>query len=192
MSNLSIADLWSLEEYAKRRPQFRAEAIARKKARTVHLGPHMTLLFEDALTIRYQIQEMLRIERTFEEEGIQAELDAYNPLIPDGSNLKATLLIEYPDEAARRKALSNLVGVEHAFWIECGGEKVAAIADEDLDRSNESKTSAVHFLRFPIGSEMAARVKAGKQLTLGVSHPNYSECVALNASQAKELGRDLV
>src|SRR5688572_24264082 len=143
--------LLSLEMYARERNAFRARVIAHKKDRTVHLGEHVTLLFEDELTIRYQVQEMLRIERIFEEEGIQHELDAYNPLVPDGGNWKATMLIEYPDAEERRRMLARLKGIEARVWVEVEGfPRVYAIADEDLERENEEKTSSVHFLRFEI------------------------------------------
>ncbi len=191
MKKLSIEDLWSLEEYSKRRPAFRAEAIDRKRARTVCVGPNVTFLFEDNLTIRYQVQEMLRIEKTFERDGIQAELDAYNPLIPDGKNLKATMLIEYPDEAERKQALSRLVGIEHQVWLEARNEKANAIADEDIPRSNNAKTSAVHFLRFELSPSMTEKVKLGEQLTLKVAHPNYTAQTLLSRGQSAELGRDL-
>jgi hypothetical protein len=175
---LSLADLWPLEIYAKRRAEFRARAIAHKRARTLALGAHVTLLFEDELTVRYQIQEMLRIEKTFEEAGIQAELDAYNPLIPDGSNLKATMLIEYDNPDERRSALATLIGIEDRVWLEVDGEsKVYAIADEDLPRENAEKTSAVHFLRFELSAAMIAKLRAGATLAAGVDHPRYSVAV---------------
>jgi hypothetical protein len=166
--------LLTLESYAKARPEFRARVIAHKKPRTVHLGEHVTLIFEDELTIRYQVQEMLRIERTFEEAGIQDELDAYNPLIPDGSNFKATMLIEYDDAEARREALSRLIGIEDAVWVQVEGHpRVLAIADEDLPRETQYKTAAVHFLRFELGSAMAGALKAGASLSIGIDHPRY-------------------
>jgi len=166
--------LLTLEAYAKTRPEFRARALDHKRARTVHLGEHVTLLFEDELTIRYQIQEMLRIEKAFEEAAIQDELDAYNPLVPDGSNLKATMLIEYEDETERRLALASLRGIEHRVWLrsdEC--PIVMAVADEDLERANEVKTSAVHFLRFELTPAMVAALKRGMGLSLGIDHPQY-------------------
>ncbi len=163
--------LWSLETYAKRRQEFRAQVIAHKKNRTVHLGDHITLIFEDEMTIRYQVQEMLRIEKTFEEAGIQDELDAYTPLIPDGSNLKATMMIEYPDPEQRKQALAQLKGVEERVYLQVDGhEKVYAIADEDLERENEEKTSSVHFLRFEFTLGMIAAVKRGAALAMGVDH----------------------
>jgi hypothetical protein len=166
--------LLTLESYAKARPEFRARVIAHKKPRTVHLGEHVTLIFEDELTIRYQVQEMLRIERTFEEAGIQDELDAYNPLIPDGSNFKATMLIEYDDAEARREALSRLIGIEDAVWVQVEGHpRVLAIADEDLPRETQDKTAAVHFLRFELDPAMAGALKAGASLSIGIDHPRY-------------------
>ncbi|MEJ7667767.1 MAG: DUF3501 family protein [Casimicrobiaceae bacterium] len=166
--------LLTLEAYAKTRHEFRARVLEHKRARTVHLGEHVTLLFEDELTIRYQIQEMLRIEKAFEETGIQDELDAYNPLVPDGSNFKATMLIEYEDETERRPALATLKGIEHRVWLRVEGcPKVMAIADEDLERANEAKTSAVHFLRFELTPAMVATLKRDMALSLGIDHPHY-------------------
>ena len=166
--------LLPLETYARERNAFRARVMAHKKDRTVHLGEHVTLLFEDELTIRYQVQEMLRIERIFEEEGIRHELDAYNPLVPDGSNWKATMLIEYPDADERRRMLSRLKGIESRVWVEVeGAARVYAIADEDLERENEEKTSSVHFLRFELDAPARARLKAGAALSIGVDHPEY-------------------
>jgi hypothetical protein len=164
--------LMTLEAYAKARNDFRARVLAHKKARTVHLGDHLTLIFEDELTLRYQIQEMLRIEKAFEEEAIQDELDVYNPLVPDGSNWKATMLIEYEDVEERRVALMQLKGVEDRVWVAVDGcARVFAIADEDLPRENEVKTSAVHFLRFELAPEMVAALKGGAALAVGVDHP---------------------
>jgi hypothetical protein len=165
--------LLSLEAYARERPSFRAKVIEHKKQRTVALGEHVTLLFEDELTIRYQVQEMLRIERIFEEEGIRHELDAYNPLVPDGGNWKATMLIGYPDADERRRMLARLKGIEGRVWVQIGGgERVYAIADEDLERENEEKTSSVHFLRFELGAG-AARLGQGATLAIGVDHSEY-------------------
>jgi hypothetical protein len=166
--------LLTLETYAKERNDFRARVLEHKRARTVHLGEHLTLIFEDELTLRYQIQEMLRIERTFEEAGIQDELDVYNPLLPDGSNFKATMLIEYEDVDERKRALGTLMGIEHRVWVQAEGwPRVFAIADEDLERSTADKTAAVHFLRFELTPEMIAALKQGGALGLGVDHPNY-------------------
>jgi hypothetical protein len=185
--------LLPLETYARERNAFRARVLAHKKDRTVHLGEHVTLLFEDELTIRYQVQEMLRIERIFEEDGIQHELDAYNPLIPDGANWKATMLIEYPDEAQRRLMLAKLKGVEARVWVEVeGSPRVYAIADEDLERENEEKTSSVHFLRFELEAGARARLKAGAALSIGVDHPAYRVALQPVGSQtAAALLKDL-
>jgi len=174
MVQIARDSLMTLEAYAKARPQFRARVLAHKKLRTVHLRDHVTLIFEDELTIRYQIQEMLRIEKTFEEAGIQDELDAYNPLLPDGANFKATMLIEYDDVEERRHALARLKGIERRVWIEVEGEpKVFAIADEDLDRETAEKTSAVHFLRFELTPAMVGALKRGSALGMGIDHPEY-------------------
>jgi len=176
MGPITRDSLLTLEAYAKARRDFRERVLAHKKARTLHLGEHVTLLFEDELTIRYQVQEMLRIEKIFEEAGIQDELDAYNPLVPDGTNLKATMLIEYDDADARKTALARLVGVEGRVWVQVEGRaKVYAIADEDLARATDEKTSAVHFLRFELTKEMAAALKRGAGLAAGVDH---SHCTA--------------
>ena len=175
MSAITRESLLTLEAYAKERPAFRSRVLAHKKARTVHLGEHVTLLFEDELTIRYQIQEMLRIEKTFEESGIRDELDAYNALVPDGTNLKATMLIEYEDVGERRAALARLRGIEKKTWVEVGGfDRVFAIADEDLDRETDEKTSAVHFLRFELEAPMIAALKRGAALGFGIDHPAYA------------------
>ncbi|HZO01954.1 MAG TPA: DUF3501 family protein [Burkholderiales bacterium] len=184
--------LLSLEAYARQRPAFRARVMEHKKRRTVHLGAHVTLLFEDELTIRYQVQEMLRIERIFEEEGIQHELDAYNPLVPDGSNWKATMLIEYPDEAQRKRMLGALKGIERRVWIEvAGAARVHAIADEDLERENEQKTSSVHFLRFELDGVMRDRLRQGAAVTVGVDHAQYRATAELSAEQRAALASDL-
>jgi hypothetical protein len=171
---ISRDSLMSLETYAKKRPEFRQQVIEHKKLRTVHLGNHVTLLFEDEMTLRYQIQEMLRIEKIFEEDGIQSELDAYNPLCPDGSNFKATMLIEYENVGDRKAALAKLIGIEDRLFIQVEGQpRVYAIADEDLDRENEEKTSAVHFVRFELSKDMKAALKGGAQMMVGCDHPNY-------------------
>src|SRR5688500_2773382 len=164
----------SLEAYARERNAFRAKVLEHKKKRKVHLGEHVALDFEDELTIRYQVQEMLRIERIFEDEGIQGELDAYNPLVPDGGNWKATMLIEYPDPDERRRMLARLKGLERSTWVQVEGcERVLAIADEDLERENEEKTSSVHFLRFELSAAMRERLRRGARVTVGVDHPQY-------------------
>ncbi len=171
---ISRESLMTLEAYSKQRPEFRKQVMEHKKHRTVHLGNHVTLLFEDEMTLRYQVQEMLRIEKIFEEEGIQSELDAYNPLCPDGSNFKATMLIEYANVADRKAALAKLIGIEDRLFVQVEGKgRVYAIADEDLDRENEEKTSAVHFVRFELTPEMKAALKGGAQMMVGCDHPNY-------------------
>jgi hypothetical protein len=172
MNKLTRSDLLPLERYAVERPQFRARAIAHKKARALALGPHASLLFEDRLTVQYQVQEMLRIERIFEAAGIQDELDAYNPLIPDGRNLKATMLLEFPDPAERALRLAQLAGVEHRVYAQvAGAPRVFAHADEDLDRSTADKTSAVHFLRFEFPPAAIAALRAGAPLAIGIEDP---------------------
>ena len=191
MAKIARDSLLTLEAYAKQRPEFRAKAIAHKRARTVHLGEHVTLLFEDETTIRYQVQEMLRIEKTFEEAGIQDELDAYNPLIPDGSNLKATMLVEYEDEAERRDALARLRGIEDGVWLQVGAKaRVTPIADEDLDRETEDKTSSVHFLRFELTPAMIAAWKGGAVVAMGVDHPAYHAQIELSPAQREALAAD--
>ena len=171
---ISRDSLMSLEAYHKARPEMRKQIIEHKKIRTVHLGNHISLLFEDELTLRYQVQEMLRIEKIFEDEGIQSELDAYNPLCPEGSNFKATMLIEYGNVAERRVALSKLIGIEDRLFIQVEGQpRVYAIADEDLERENEEKTSAVHFVRFELTADMKSALKNGAQMMVGCDHPNY-------------------
>jgi len=174
MTQIARDSLLSLEAYAKQRKDFRARVIAHKARRTLRLGEHVTLLFEDELTIRYQVQEMLRIERIFEEEGIQHELDAYNPLIPDGANWKATMLIEFPDPEERQRMLAKLKGVETRVWVQVEGcDRVYAIADEDLERENDEKTSSVHFLRFELTDEMRKALRYGVGLAMGIDHPQY-------------------
>jgi len=175
MNKLTRESLMTLEAYAKARKDFRAKVLAHKKDRIVRLGDHVTLIFEDELTIRYQVQEMLRVEKIFEEEGIQGEIDAYNPLIPDGRNFKATMMIEYEDIDERREALAKLRGIEDRTWVQvAGGERVFAIADEDLERETDEKTSSVHFLRFELTPAMAESLKRGAALSIGVDHPAYS------------------
>ena len=174
MDKLATSDLMSLEQYARQRSQFRARVLEHKKSRSVAVGPNVTWLFEDRLTIQYQVQEMLRAERIFEPEGIEEELSAYNPLIPDGRNWKVTLLIEFPDERERRVQLARLKGIEERCWVQVAGhERVFAIADEDLERENEEKTSSVHFLRFELSAEMAAALKGGAAVSMGVDHAEY-------------------
>jgi hypothetical protein len=185
--------LMSLEQYAKARKDFRAQVIAHKKKRTVHLGDHVTLIFEDELTMRYQIQEMLRIERIFEEDGIQGEIDAYDPLVPDGTNFKATMMIEYDDVDERRVALERLLDVEDRTWVQVAGlQRVYAIADEDLDRDTDEKTASVHFVRFELEPAMVAALKSGAALAVGVDHPAYQASVpALPAATRDALVADL-
>ena len=167
--------LLTLEAYARERKSFRARVLEHKKPRTVHLGEHLTLLFEDELTIRYQVQEMLRIEKIFEEAGIQDELDTYNPLVPDGRNWKATLLVEYEDVEERKRALARLKGIEDRVWVQVDEQpRVHAIADEDLERENDEKTSSVHFVRFELTPAMIAALKSGAGLAIGVDHPEYT------------------
>lgn len=171
---ISRDSLLTLEAYAKARPTLRVEIIQHKKIRNVQLGNHVSLLFEDEKTLRYQVQEMLRIEKIFEEEGIQSELEVYNPLVPDGSNFKATMLIEYSNEVERKAALAKLIGIEDRLFIQVEGqERVYAIADEDLERENAEKTSAVHFVRFELTAPMKRALKSGAQMMLGCDHPNY-------------------
>ena len=182
----------SLETYARERPQFRAKVMAHKKDRTVALGDHVTLLFEDELTIRYQVQEMLRVERIFEEAGIRDELDAYNPLIPDGRNLKATLMVEFPDPEERKRKLHDLIGIEDKAWLQVDAqERVWAIADEDLDRENDDKTSSVHFLRFELTKGMADAMKRGASLSIGIDHPQYAVSLEAGPAVRDSLARDL-
>jgi hypothetical protein len=179
MPRITRESLMTLEAYAKARKEFRARVIAHKKPRTVHLGEHLTLMFEDELTMRYQVQEMLRIEKLFEEEAIQDELDAYNPLVPDGTNLKATMLLEYEDIDERRRALARMHGLEDRVYVEVDGfARVYAIADEDLERENDEKTSAVHFLRFELAKPMIDALRVGVPLAIGVDHPQYEARVA--------------
>ncbi|HEX7045636.1 MAG TPA: DUF3501 family protein [Burkholderiales bacterium] len=174
MEKLKREDLYTLEEYARRRAEFRAQVMAHKQNRQLAVGPNATLYFEDRLTMQYQIQEMLRVERIFEPEGIQEELDAYNPLIPDGTNWKATFMLEYPDIEERRRALERLKGIEDRVWVRVAGhEPVHPIADEDLERENEIKTSSVHFLRFELTPAMIRALKGGASLAVGVDHPQY-------------------
>jgi hypothetical protein len=190
---LTRDDLFSLEKYAQVRGEFRAQVMAHKKDRQVHIGAHATLYFEDRLTMHYQIQEMLRAERIFESEGIQEELDAYNPLIPDGSNWKATFMIEYEDVDERREALARLKGIEDLVWIQVAGfDKVFAIADEDMEREDETKTSSVHFVRFELNPAMAAAVKSGAAVSMGTDHPDYGYQVEVPPATRDSLASDLV
>jgi hypothetical protein len=193
MPRITRDSLLTLEAYAKARGEFRAKVTAHKRDRTVQLGDHVRLMFEDEMTMRYQIQEMLRAERIFEEEGIQDELDAYNPLIPDGSNWKATMLIEYPDLEQRQRALAQLIGIEDRVWVQVqGGPRVYAVADEDLERETAQKTSSVHFLRFELDASMKRALQAGASIAMGVDHPRYQAQVeavpeAVRASLLQDL-----
>ena len=174
MPQITRESLMTLEGYAKVRPEMRADVMAHKKNRMVELGDHITLIFEDEKTMRYQIQEMLRAERTFEESGIQDELDAYNPLVPDGTNWKATMMIQYSDPDERKAALARLKGIEDRVWVQVADQpKVFAIADEDLERENEEKTSSVHFLRFELDATSIAAAKAGSAIRMGIDHDAY-------------------
>ena len=191
MNKLTRNDLLSLEQYAAQREAFRARAIAHKRARTLHLGAHVTLLFEDRLTVQYQVQEMLRIERTFEAAGIDDELDAYNPLIPDGRNLKATMLIEYPDADERARELARLRGIERHVVAEVAGAGAAELhADEDLDRSTAQKTSAVHFLRFEFSDAQRAALRGGAALVFRIDDERYAQRAEAGPELLAELLKD--
>ena len=177
-AKLSRDDLWGLEEYSNRRNDFRAQVMEHKKSRQVAIGPNATLYFEDRMVMQYQVQEMLRIERIFEAEAIQEELDAYNPMIPDGSNWKATFMLEFPDIEERKQILSKLLGIEKKVWIRVGAhDKVYPIANEDLERETDEKTSSVHFLRFELTPEMVAAAKSGENIGMGIEHEHYSHTV---------------
>ncbi len=193
MNKLSRDDLYSLEQYAEARPAFRDKVLLHKRDRRLDLGTNAALYFEDRLTMQYQVQEMLRIERIFEAEGINEELEAYNPLIPDGSNWKATFMVEFPEVEERRAMLSQLVGVEDRVYVQVADfDRVFAIADEDLERADETKTSAVHFLRFELSPEQVAALKSGASLIAGIDHENYRVEVSpvadnIRASLVKDL-----
>jgi hypothetical protein len=192
MTQLNASDLMSLEQYARERAGFRARVLAHKKNRQVALGPNATLYFEDQLTIQYQVQEMLRIERIFEAEGIEDELSAYNPLIPDGSNWKATFMLEYPDVDLRKRELARLIGVEDKVWVQVDGhDKSFAIADEDMERDTEEKTSSVHFMRFELDHEMIMALKGGAGLAMGVDHDNLKVVVTVPDAVRDSLVNDL-
>lgn len=192
MEALKVSDLYSLEQYHQMREEFRAKVMEHKKHRQLPLGPNATLYFEDRLTMQYQVQEMLRIERIFETEAIEEELSAYNPLIPDGSNFKATFMIEYPDVEERRKALVRLAGIEDHLYLEVeGAGEMQGIADEDLERSEEGKTSAVHFVRFELTPEMKDAVKRGAAFKFRCTHPEYLHESVVPADVAESLKRDL-
>ncbi len=192
MNQITRADLMSLEQYAEQRDDFRRQVIAHKKHRQVALGPDTTLYFEDRLTLLYQIQEMLRIEKVFEVAGINEELEAYNPMVPNGRNFKATYMIEYPDATIRAAQLEKMVGIEDLVWTQVDNQdKIWAIADEDLERSTEHKTSAVHFMRFEISDAMAQALKDGADWKIGVQHPAYSYQVSVEGETRKSLLQDL-
>ena len=190
---LTRNDLWSLEEYAGRREEFRKQVLAHKKLRQVALGPHATLYFEDQLTMQYQIQEMLRVERIFEAAEIEEELSAYNPLIPDGSNWKATFMIEYGDIEERKQALATMGGIEDTVWVQVGnGTKAYAIANEDMERTRDSKAAAVHFMRFELTAEDLQSVRDGADVHMGVDHPSIANAVTLSTEARQALCADLV
>ncbi len=193
MSKLSRNDLMSLEEYSQARNDFRQRVMAHKKSRLVRLDEHAALYFEDRLTMQYQIQEMLRIEKVFEADGIQEELDVYNPLIPDGSNWKATFMLEYPDIEQRKKMLAKLIGIEEKTWVRVGNlDKVYAIANEDLERTTDEKTSSVHFLRFELTDDMVAAAKQGAPISMGIDHAEFTVAVSpIAADAAASLVKDL-
>jgi len=193
LPHLTRQDLMSLEQYSTGRKDFRAKVIDHKRNRSLALGPNATWSFEDQLTMQYQVQEMLRVERIFEADAIQEELDAYNPAIPDGSNWKATFLLEFPDVEQRRERLAQLKGVEDRCWVQIAGfDRVYAIADEDLERENEEKTSSVHFLRFELSPQMCAQVKAGAAIAAGIDHDNYRHAVASLPQNVREsLAKDI-
>ena len=190
---LTRSDLWSLEEYASRRQAFRAEVIAHKKLRNIALGPHATLYFEDRLTMRYQIQEMLRVERIFEAAEIEEELASYNPLIPDGSNWKATFMIEYGDVEERKVALATMGGIEQTVWVRVGesGDKIFAITNEDMERTRDEKAAAVHFMRFELGDSDIASLKSGESLFMGIDHESLPGTYEVAADQRTALIADL-
>ena len=188
MKKLEHSDLWSLEEYAKKRSEFRSKVLAHKQNRQLHIGPNATLYFEDNLTIQYQIQEMLRIERIFEATGIEEELNTYNPLIPDGCNWKATFMIEFADEAQRRIALVKMKNIEESIWMQVeSNDRIIPFANEDMERSNDDKTSAVHFLRFELNEEMINSVKNGANISAGIIHSEYHHVVDVASDGVRKL-----
>ncbi|WP_298611704.1 DUF3501 family protein [uncultured Thiothrix sp.] len=192
MTKLTRADLMSLEQYAEQRSAFREKVIAHKAARKIAIGSNATLYFEDRLTIQYQIQEMLRVERIFEAAGIEEELAAYNPLIPDGSNWKATFMLEFPNPEERKLWLAKLLGIERQTWVQVAGfEPVFAIANEDLSRETAEKTAAVHFMRFELSTGMVAAVKAGASVSMGINHPNYTHSIQISQVSQTSLAADL-
>ena len=194
MNKLKKSDLSSLEEYNSNREQFRDQVLTLKKDRKVQIGSNVTLLFENSDTIKYQVQDMLRIEKIFEQNGIEKELATYNPLIPDGSNLKATMLIEFPDEVIRKEKLGQLTGIEHKVWLQIGENiRIFAIADEDLEKTTEEKTSAVHFLRFELSNLMVKDLQSGATLFAGIDHTNYNvRTQEIQKATSDSLNQDLV
>jgi hypothetical protein len=193
MPKLKREDLYSLEHYARIRPQFRATVMQHKQARRVTIGPHASLYFEDRLTMHYQVQEMLRAERIFEPAGIEEELDAYNPLIPDGTNWKATFMLEYTDADERQRALAELKGIEDRLWARIAGfEPVWAVADEDMERESDSKTSSVHFIRFELTPPMIGAIKRGATVSMGIDHPRYRDEQTLAPPVRDALAADLI
>ena len=192
MDPLKRDDLFSLEQYAEQRADFRAQVLEHKKSRRVDVGPNLSLYFEDRLTIQYQVQEMLRIEKIFEAAGIEEELTVYNALIPDGGNLKCTAMLEFADEVIRRERLTELVGIEHEVWVQVDGhDKIFAISNEDLERSTEEKTSAVHFMRFELSTEMINTLRSGARLSFGTDHAGYPYATDVSAETREALLKDL-
>ncbi|MEZ5534759.1 MAG: DUF3501 family protein [Thiolinea sp.] len=192
MKKLDRADLMSLEQYAEQRNDFRARVMAHKQNRKIHIGPNATLYFEDRLTMQYQVQEMLRIEKIFEADGIAEELEAYNPLIPDGANWKATFMIEFPDETERKAWLAKLIGIEKKTWVQVDGfDKVYPVTNEDLERETEDKTSSVHFMRFELTPDMVVSARDGAGLKMGIEHPEYSYEIEVSEASRASLVADL-
>lgn len=192
MKLLSRSDLMTLEKYSEERPAYREKVMTHKKDRRIEVGPAINFLFEDELTIRYQIQEMLRVEKIFDAAGIEEELESYNPMLPSGSNWKATMMIEFPDPVERAEKLAKMKGIERMSWVQVGDlEQVTAIADEDLERENEVKTSSVHFMRFELSEAMVNAAKAGQDISIGIDHPYYLHKVTLTDAQRQSLVNDL-
>lgn len=192
MNHLSRKDLMTLEAYSEARPEYRQQVMAHKKNRRIMIGPAINFHFEDRLTIQYQIQEMLRVEKIFDSAGIEEELESYNPMLPNGSNWKATMMIEYPDPEERAEHLAKMIGIERMTWVQVGDlAQVTAIADEDMDRENEVKTSSVHFMRFELDDEMRAAALAGAEIHMGIDHPYYLHKYTLTDAQRASLSGDL-
>ena len=187
MSKLKREDLYSLEQYSEMRDDYRKKIMAHKENRRLELGEHLLLTFEDQLIMQYQVQEMLKAEKIFDAAGIEEELNVYNPLIPDGTNWKATMLIQYPDVEERQQKLTQLIGIENLIWVQVADfEKVFAIADEDLERDNAEKTSAVHFMRFELNNEMITAIKSGATISAGVDHENYQQIISPVADNLRD------